>query len=452
MSSVELIELSNRGEQWLRDNAPESMYATAVSPGLMFAHVSKRNISSMLLGTLLAFGLISVTLAVALKSWRIGLLSLVPNVVPAAVGFGVWALWDGRVNLGLSVVTAMTLGIVVDDTVHFLSKYLRARREGGLNPRDSVRYAFATVGTALVVTSLILAAGFTVLAQSSFAMNGQMGQLTAIVIFVALFADLLFLPPLLMRIDGRRRVATIETVPERSIPDMNTSNPSQQIINPARLGSLFLVGALVAATLVTPASAVQAQSPAVAANNTVPGAAANLTPEERGLEIAIAADARDSGWGDSEATLRMILRNRHGEESTREMRSRNLEVEGDGDKLLVIFDQQLVAVAFDLEVEGDGDKLLVIFDQPADVQNTAFLTFTHQERPDDQWLYLPALKRVKRISSNNKSGPFLGSEFAYEDFSSQEVDKYTYRYLRDEEYEGMLCFVLERYPVDKNSG
>ena len=428
MSSVELIELSGRGEQWLRDNAPESMYATAVSPGLMFAHVSKRNISSMLLGTVLAFGLISVTLAVALKSWRIGLLSLVPNVVPAAVGFGVWALWDGRVNLGLSVVTAMTLGIVVDDTVHFLSKYLRARREGGLNPPDSVRYAFATVGTALVVTSVILASGFTVLAQSSFAMNAQMGQLTAIVIFVALFADLLFLPPLLMRIDGRRGGATTKTVPERSIPDMNTSNPTQQLINPARLGGLFLVGALVAATLVTPASAAQAQSPAVAANNSVTGAAANLTPEERGLEIAIAADARDSGWGDSEATLRMILRNRHGEESTREMRSRNLEV------------------------EGDGDKLLVIFDQPADVRNTAFLTFTHQQGPDDQWLYLPALKRVKRISSNNKSGPFMGSEFAYEDLTSQEVDKYTYRWLRDETVDGIDLFVIERYPVDENSG
>jgi predicted RND superfamily exporter protein len=208
MSSMELIALSARGEQWLRDNAPEYMYSTAVSPGLMFAHISKRNISSMLLGTMIAFVLISLTLAVALKSWRLGLLSLVPNLVPAIIGFGIWAMWDGKVNLGLSVVMAMTLGIVVDDTVHFLSKYLRGRRERGLDPQDSVRYAFATVGTALVVTSTILAAGFIVLAQSSFAFNFQMGQLTAIVIVVALIADFLFLPPLLMKFDGDPQIAT----------------------------------------------------------------------------------------------------------------------------------------------------------------------------------------------------------------------------------------------------
>ena len=150
--------------------------------------------------------------------------------------------------------------------------------------------------------------------------------------------------------------------------------------------------------------------------------------EERGLEIAIEVDARDAGFGDSQVELVMILRNRHGEESKREIRSRALEV------------------------ENDGDKTLIIFDTPRDVKGTAFLSFTHKEGNDDQWLYLPALKRVKRISSSNKSGPFVGSEFAYEDIASQEVEKYTYKYLRDEEYEGMKCFVIERYPVDKKSG
>jgi hypothetical protein len=342
------------------------------------------------------------------------------------VGFGIWALWDGTVNLGLSVVSAMTLGIVVDDTVHFISKYLRARREGGLEPRDAVRYAFATVGPALVVTSVILAAGFLVLAQSSFALNAQMGQLTAVVIAVALAADLLLLPPLLMRLDGRRSVVTTPAIPERRRIDMNTTNPEQSVINPARAGSLLLAGTLIAATLVTPASAIaSAQSPGAAAAGST---SATLTPEERGRQIAVAADEHDAGWGDSEAALRMILRNRQGEESTRELRARNLEV------------------------DDDGDKLLVIFDRPADVQNTAFLTFTHQAGPDDQWIYLPALKRVKRIASNNKSGPFMGSEFAYEDLSSQEVDKYTYRWLRDETVDGLQLHVIERYPVDDNSG
>ena len=157
-------------------------------------------------------------------------------------------------------------------------------------------------------------------------------------------------------------------------------------------------------------------------------AAGAQTPEERGLAIATEADLRDKGFGDSSATMKMILRNKHGDESTREVRVRTLEI------------------------EGDGDKSMSIFDSPADVKGTAFLTFSHINTPDDQWLYLPALKRVKRIASKNKSGPFMGSEFAYEDISSDEVEKYTYKYLRDEALDGTDTFVIERDPVDKNSG
>ena len=152
------------------------------------------------------------------------------------------------------------------------------------------------------------------------------------------------------------------------------------------------------------------------------------TPEEMGLAIAIESDRRDTGFGDMTAELTMILRNRHGEESERYIRSKTLEV------------------------IGDGDKSLSIFDIPRDVKGTAFLSFSHKEGPDDQWLYLPALKRVKRISSNNKAGPFMGSEFAFEDLSSQEVEKYTYKYIGEEMIDGMNCFVMERYPVDRKSG
>jgi len=152
------------------------------------------------------------------------------------------------------------------------------------------------------------------------------------------------------------------------------------------------------------------------------------TAEERGLEIAIEADRRDTGFHDSQASMRMILRNKRGDESIRDIRVRTLE--------------QL----------DDGDKSLTIFDKPADVKGTNFLTFTHKTGPDDQWLYLPALKRVKRISSRNKSGPFMGSEFAYEDLSSQEVEKYTYKYLHDEACGELQCFVIERIPVDRYSG
>ena len=148
------------------------------------------------------------------------------------------------------------------------------------------------------------------------------------------------------------------------------------------------------------------------------------------MAIAVEADHRDQGFTDSSATLEMILTNRHGESSNRELRLKTLE----------ILDPSL------------GDKSLTIFDHPRDVKGTAFLSFTKIEEPDDQWLFLPALKRVKRISSKNKSGPFVGSEFAYEDLLSQEIEKYSYKWLRDEELNSQRFFVVESTPQYKNSG
>lgn len=152
------------------------------------------------------------------------------------------------------------------------------------------------------------------------------------------------------------------------------------------------------------------------------------TPAEKGLEIAIEADKRNTGWQDATAEMTMILRNNRGEESIRALRVKSLEV------------------------ENDGDKGLTIFDEPKDVSGTALLTYSHKTEADDQWLYLPALKRVKRIASKNKSGPFMGSEFAFEDLSSQEIEKYTYGYLKDEPCGSLTCFVVKRFPTDENSG
>ena len=183
------------------DNIPQ-LKAVGASPTIMFAHIGMKNIISMISGTTIALFLISLILVFALKSWRYGLLSLIPNLVPAGMAFGIWALVSGEIGLALSVVTAMTLGIVVDDTIHFLSKYLRARREKGLGAEDAVRYAFSTVGVALWVTSVALVAGFLVLATSSFKLNSGMGLLTAIVIAIALIVDFLLLPPLLIKFDA----------------------------------------------------------------------------------------------------------------------------------------------------------------------------------------------------------------------------------------------------------
>ncbi|MDJ0777824.1 MAG: outer membrane lipoprotein-sorting protein [Gammaproteobacteria bacterium] len=160
----------------------------------------------------------------------------------------------------------------------------------------------------------------------------------------------------------------------------------------------------------------------------LPVLAGAQTPEEKGLEIARAADAYDKGFGDFTADMVMTLINKAGETAQRNIRIKTLEV------------------------EGDGDKSLSIFDQPADVRGTRMLTYSHGLEPDDQWLYLPALKRVKRISSRNKSGPFMGSTFAFEDLGSQEVEKYSYRYLREEPCGEWQCYVIERYPAYEFSG
>lgn len=149
---------------------------------------------------------------------------------------------------------------------------------------------------------------------------------------------------------------------------------------------------------------------------------------EKGLSIATEADSRDTGFGDNSVDLTMLIATSPDEISSREMRQ------------------------ITLEVAGDGDKSIMVFDRPRDLKGTAILTFTHKTTADEQWLFLPALKRVKRISSADKSGPFMGSEFAYEDLSSQEIEKYSYKYLYDEPVNGEMCFVVERTPTDKNSG
>ncbi|WP_369159037.1 RND family transporter [Candidatus Thiodiazotropha sp. LNASS1] len=203
ISTTQLLEIEERAQTWLQENAP-GMRIDGASPTIMFAHIGNRNIISMLKGTTLALVMISVILIFALRSLRVGGLSLIPNLVPMGMAFGLWGIFVGEVGLALSVVTGMTLGIVVDDTVHFLSKYLRARREKDMDRENAVRYAFSTVGTALWVTTLVLMVGFGILAFSHFELNAGMGLLTAITLGLALVADFLFLPPLLIYFGGKK--------------------------------------------------------------------------------------------------------------------------------------------------------------------------------------------------------------------------------------------------------
>ncbi|MHA1536572.1 MAG: outer membrane lipoprotein-sorting protein [Alphaproteobacteria bacterium] len=166
----------------------------------------------------------------------------------------------------------------------------------------------------------------------------------------------------------------------------------------------------------------------LAALATAPSAWTAAGAQAKGLAIAKEADRRDTGWGDWRAEVEMILKNAQGQTSQRKMKMSSLEF------------------------PSDGDKTIIVFDWPKDIDGTALLTYTHKTGDDDQWLFLPALKRIKRISSSNKSGSFVGSEFSYEDLSSQEVEKYKYKYLRDEKCGSLTCYVSERIPVDENSG
>ncbi len=201
----ETIAITVRANDWLDKNAPNIQYADGSGMVMMFTHLVRRNTYTMIIGTTIALALISLVIIAALRSFKIGALSLITNLAPIGMGFGIWGIINGEIGMALSVVASMTFGIVVDDTVHFLSKYLRARREQGLGPEEAVRYAFNTVGRALIVTTIVLIAGFLVLATSHFGMNSKMGLSVSIVIACALATVLLFLPPLLMKIDKSQR-------------------------------------------------------------------------------------------------------------------------------------------------------------------------------------------------------------------------------------------------------
>jgi len=197
------LSLEVRAQQWLKDNGLPAMVSNGASPLIMFSNIALRNVKSMVAGTVLALALISGILIFALRSLKFGLISLIPNLVPAFMAFGVWAIFFGEIGLAISVVVALSLGIIVDDTVHFLSKYLRARRELGKSPEEAIRYSFKTVGSALWSTSVVLVAGFLVISQSGFVINSHMGLLTVFAVGFALLADFFFLPPVLLKFEER---------------------------------------------------------------------------------------------------------------------------------------------------------------------------------------------------------------------------------------------------------
>ncbi|WP_349629494.1 efflux RND transporter permease subunit [Motilimonas eburnea] len=215
LGSNEILALEQRANDWFATQAPHIKVSIS-STSSMFAHVGERNMSSMLMGTAFALVLISALLGFALRSWRLGFISLLPNILPGLAGFGLWSLVSGEINLALSIVSSLTLGIVVDDTVHFLSKYQHARKQGQ-SSEQAVIYAFNNVGRALLITTLVICVGFAVLTQSNFALNADMGLLTAIVVFIALVIDLLILPAFLLVFDRTPATAKPSTEPSTQL-------------------------------------------------------------------------------------------------------------------------------------------------------------------------------------------------------------------------------------------
>ncbi len=238
MTSSQLTELSERGSKWLEENTHLKAYG--VGPSVMFAYISETNMRSMFVSTFIALIVISLLITIFLRSLRLGVISLVPNILPLAVSFGIWGYLIGEVNVSVSMVMGMALGIIVDDTVHFLSKYLRARREQGMDGPDAVRYAFSSVGVAIVITSIILIAGFSVLAQSSFGMNSGMAMLTSIAIVVALIADFLLLPVLLLKLD-RKKYQLIDQKEQTNInTNVDSDNDDDDKINSSAEGNVYV--------------------------------------------------------------------------------------------------------------------------------------------------------------------------------------------------------------------
>lgn len=413
VNSIQTKRFLNATDDWMSENLPVWMQTKPTSASVMFTYISDRNVENMITGTIVAIAAIAVILMLALQSFRLGLLSLVPNGLPILSAFGAWAILVGEVGFSVATVASISLGIVVDDTVHLLSKYVRARRERKGTAADAIRYAFKSVGVAIIVNTVILAAGFLVLLTSSFKVNVDMGLLTALTIVFALILDFLFLPALLLMVD---RASTNKIFEGESKMKQLTTLP-----RPATgvAGLVLLVG-LTMAFIASPSFATSDITPVRGETDT----------ERLGFEVAARADRSDRGFSDSEVELEMVLKNAAGRESRRSLRITTLEIPD----------------------ETVGDKSLVVFDDPSDIKGTALLSHANILDPDDQWLFLPALKRVKRISSANKSGPFVGSEFAFEDFTALELNKYDYVWLREDQYDGMTADVIERGPRYENSG
>ena len=354
LSSTEIRAFEDRVETWAAHHVGD-LAVDATSPVVIFAKLTGRNTMAMLRGNLLTLGAISLFLLLLLRRRRLGLVSLVPNLVPMVVAYGLWSLFIHELGIVAAIAGSVCLGIVVDDTIHFLSRYQR-ERDGGASVDAALVATLEAVGPALATTSVVLGFGFSVLTLSSFQMNVHLGALTTLVIALALGADLFLLPALL-------RVA--ESVGAERSPE-----PLETPMSTGSHRTITLTAILLAVVASWPAGA---------------------SAQRDGASLARRVAQRAAGFGDFRAQLRMELQD--GNEST----ERRLSLKA-------------------LETD-EGTHSLIVFDNPSDVRGTALLSRS-EDGESQQWLYLPALRRARRVASGQLSSAFLGSEFAYEDISA----------------------------------
>ncbi|MFT4908525.1 MAG: putative RND superfamily exporter protein/cytochrome P450 [Oleispira sp.] len=199
--SNQMIDFNQRAEQWLKDNAPKNMHSTGAGLDLMFSKMAQQNIPAMVFGTFFTMLLISAILIIALRSWSLGFISVLTNILPALLAFSFWGFIDGRIGIGVAAVATLTLGLVVDDTIHFLHRFNQARR-AGKSAEDAVSETLSTTGMAMITITLVFAGGFGALSMSHYSANADLGLMTAVTIVIALIMDLIVLPAFLIKLYG----------------------------------------------------------------------------------------------------------------------------------------------------------------------------------------------------------------------------------------------------------
>ena len=407
ISSKHMTELSQRAEGWLHANAPKPMWSEASGPVVIFSQLGDRNAKSMIQGDFVSLALISLCMIIVLRSLRLGLLSVLPNVIPIVVGYGLWRVCVGQMNIVASVAGSISLGIIVDDTIHFLTRY-KAMVGKGLKPEEAMTKTLVHTGPAMLGTAAILVLGFGVLTLSSFQMTSYLGWLSVIILFVAPLTDLVLAPALVL-------MFVKEASPEASVPQ-----PSKEA-NPMKTAASYLMSLFAVAVVVTASSDANAK--------TADEVLAAPTPEAKGQALVAELAARNSGYKDLGGDVEMTLKDAGGGEAKRKFNIKVLEK----------------------PVSTAGDYSLITFDAPADVKGTAVLSHAQVGEEDEQWLYLPSAHRTRRISSSNKTGAFAGSEFSFEDLTGNDLRKYDWKVTGTEACGALTCLVVDAIPKDPES-